>query len=35
MFHQTPDYKIIVPLQGFEPCFVLRLFNQSYTPYAK
>ena len=32
-FRQIPAYKSIVPLQGFEPCFVLRLFNQSYTPY--
>ena len=34
-FSPNTCYKSIVPLQGFEPCFVLRLFNQSYTPYAK
>ena len=34
-FRQIPAYKSIVPLQGFEPCFVLRLFNQIYTPYTK
>ena len=34
-FRQIPAYKSIVPLQGFEPCFVLRLFNQSCTPYTK
>ena len=32
-FRQIPAYKSIVPLQGFEPCFVLRLFNQICTPY--
>ena len=34
-FSPNTCYKSIVPLQGFEPCFVLRLFNQSYTPYTK
>ena len=32
-FRQIPASKSIVPLQGFEPCFVLRLFNQICTPY--
>ena len=34
-FPPNTCYKSIVPLQGFEPCFVLRLFNQIYTPYTK
>ena len=34
-FSPNTCYKSIVPLQGFEPCFVLRLFNQICTPYTK